>query len=236
MKVNEVIVLAGGLGLRLRGVVRDVPKVMADVNGRPFLSYILDYLGENGFTYAILSVGYKYETIKKYFQEEYKNIKIDYAVEDEPLGTGGAIKRSFELVKGSNAMVINGDTMFRVNYKSFIDFHNEKDSGFSLLLREVDNVERFGSVETDNEDRIVDFSEKGKKSGKGEINGGIYLIDKSFFDKWTFPEKFSIEKEGFEKLYKIYKFYAKVSPGYFIDIGIPEDYIKAQNEFEKFKY
>lgn len=236
MKLQEAIILAGGFGTRLREVVSDIPKVMAPVNGRPFLEYILDYLDQNIFTHVVLSVGYKHEIIHEHFKDKYKSIHIDYAIEEEPLGTGGAIQMAFKQINGYRAMVFNGDTMFRVDMDKIVNFHFSKGFGFSLVLREVENVERFGAVEINSENKIIGFSEKGKKTGTGKINGGVYVIDKKFFKTMDFPEKFSMEKDVFEKMYESYPFFGILCKQYFIDIGVPDDYKRAQNEFEEFEY
>ena len=236
MKLQEAIILAGGFGTRLKEVVNDIPKVMAPVKGRPFLEYILDYLEKNVFTHVVLSVGYKHEIIQEHFKDKYKSIHIDYAIEEEPLGTGGAIQMAFKQINGYRAMVFNGDTMFRVDMDKIVNFHFSKSSVFSLVLREVENVERYGVVEFNNDGKIIDFSEKGKNTGVGKINGGVYVIDKKFFEHMDFPEKFSMEKDGFEKMYESYPFYGILCKQYFIDIGVPDDYKRAQHEFEEFEY
>ncbi len=151
MIVQEAIILAGGFGTRLKDVVSDVPKVMAPVNGRPFLEYLLDYLEDNIIDHVILSVGYKHELIREHFGNRYKSIDIEYAVEDEPLGTGGGIKKAFDFVRGYKALVFNGDTMFRINLEKSFEFHFSKSSEFSIILREVNNVERYGAVELDSQ-------------------------------------------------------------------------------------
>ncbi len=236
MIIQEAIILAGGKGTRLQGVVNDVPKPMALVNGRPFLEYLLDYLDDNVFDHVVLSVGYKNEIIRDHFGNRYKSIDIDYAVEEEPLGTGGAIKKAFELIKERRALVFNGDTMFRLNIERLTYFHQAKSADITIVLREVDNVLRYGSVERDDEMKITGYNEKGTRNGFGLINGGVYLINKNFFDRNDFPEKFSIEKDCFEKMYDTCSIYGLKCRQYFIDIGIPEDYQKAQDDFKRFSY
>jgi len=236
MYTKEAIILAGGLGTRLKGVIKDIPKVMAPVNGRPFLEYILDDLEHNIIDHVVLSVGYKHEVIQDYFKDQYKSISIDYAIEKEPLGTGGGIKKSFDFIKGFRALVFNGDTMFRINLSRIFEFHFSKSSRFSIILRQVDDVSRYGSVEIDDNHKIIRFNEKGLQTGMGRINGGVYLINKSFFKENKFPERFSLEKDCFEKMYEQFPFYGIVCKQYFIDIGIPEDYQKAQNDFKEFEY
>lgn len=227
---KEVIILAGGFGTRLQGVVKDVPKPMAPVNGRPFLTYILDYLIEYQYNKVILSVGYLHEKIEEYFGHQYKSLEIDYAVEMEPLGTGGGIAYAMSKCSSDNVLVINGDTMFKVNLTEFEHFYAAKNCLLSIVLREVEDVSRYGSVTIGNNNMIILFSEKGISAGHGFINGGIYMINRALFDKYPQPKKFSFEKDLMEKYYTRELFYAMPSDGYFIDIGIPEDYARAQNE------
>ncbi len=236
MYTQEAIILAGGKGTRLHGVVDDLPKVMAPVNGRPFLEYVLDHLHDHIIEHVVLSVGYKKEAIMGHFGNRYRDILIDYAIEEEPLGTGGGIRKAFELIRGSRAFVLNGDTLFRLDLVRHFDFHTIRRTDFSVTLREVEDVSRYGAVEIDEDKKIVAFREKGEKRGKGYINGGVYLIHRRFFEKNPFPDKFSIEKDCLEALVDSGQFHGLVCRQYFIDIGIPEDYEKAQHDFEEFAY
>ena len=228
--VKEAIILAGGFGTRLQGVVKDLPKPMAPVNDRPFLTYILDYLIEYQYTKVILSVGYLHEKIEEYFGNQYKTLEIDYAVESEPLGTGGGILFAMSKCVTDNVLVINGDTMFKVDLDAFERFHREKEGLLSIVLREVEDVSRYGSVVIGNDNLIALFAEKMASSGRGFINGGVYLINQKLFEKYPQPQKFSFEKDLMTKFYTQELFYAMPSDGYFIDIGIPEDYARAQEE------
>ena len=232
--MKDAIILAGGFGTRLQQLVKDIPKPMAPVNGRPFLDYQLEYLGNEGIQKVILSVGYLWEQIHEHYGNKYKKIDIDYSVENSPLGTGGGIKKAMTKISTDEVFIINGDTLFMVNLLKFRHFHQSKFSKISIVLRELDNIERFGSVVISGDNRIIDFKEKNENKGKGLINGGIYLINKDFFLEQEFPEKFSIEKDCFEKLYEVHEIYGKVCRQYFLDIGIPEDYKKAQHEFKRF--
>jgi len=234
--IKQAIVLAGGFGTRLQTVVQDVPKPMALINGRPFLDYQLNYLKSFDIQEIIFSVGYKHEHISNYFGNSFKGLKIDYAIENEPLGTGGGILNAFQFVESGAALVVNGDTLFEVNLKHFFDNHQQKQATISLALREIEDVSRYGIVETDANDRIIGFAEKGEKTGRGLINGGIYLIEKEFFVKNTFPKRFSMEKDAFEQYYTTQNFYGFPYKSYFLDIGIPEDYKKAQDEFKELGY
>lgn len=222
--------MAGGFGTRLQGVVKDVPKPMAPVNGRPFLTYILDYLIDYNYAKVILSVGYLHEKIEEYFGNHYKSLEIDYAVETEPLGTGGGIAYAMSKCSTDHILVINGDTMFKVELSAFERFHEERQGLLSIVLREVEDVSRYGSVTIDDDNTIVHFAEKGATEGRGFINGGVYLIDQGLLDTYPQPVKFSFERDLMEKLYATEPFYAMPSDGYFIDIGIPEDYARAQVE------
>jgi D-glycero-alpha-D-manno-heptose 1-phosphate guanylyltransferase len=234
--IKEAIILAGGMGKRLRSVVPDLPKSMAPVNGKPFLDYQFDYLDVFGIDRIILSVGYMHEKIMSHYGHQYKNIRLDYAIEKEPLGTGGALKHAMEMVKVPLVFVLNGDTFFQIDYKKFVDIHRSKESKMTIVLREVEDVSRYGCIERNENRLITGFWEKGQKSGKGYINGGVYIINKRFFQKQNLPEKFSLEKDFFEEIYKKEKIYGLLCRQYFIDIGIPEDYAKAQDEFKDFEY
>ena len=219
----EAIVLAGGFGTRLSTVVSDVPKPMAPIKGRPFLEYLLDDLNEKGINRVILAVGYKKEIIKSYFKEKYKNIDIVYSDEDIPLGTGGAIKKALTLAENEEIFIINGDTFFDVNLKEMYQFHKKNSSKLTLAIKGMEKFDRYGSLILE-EDRIIKFEEK-KYNDKGYINGGIYLINKELLNEKE-KESFSFEKEILENENLKIEKYGYKSEGYFIDIGIPEDYYK----------
>jgi D-glycero-alpha-D-manno-heptose 1-phosphate guanylyltransferase len=223
----EAIVLAGGLGTRLRSVVSDLPKPMAPIGDKPFLEYILRYLQKNGVTRAILSVGYKWETIKGYFGDNFDGIELIYSVEDEPLGTGGAIKKAISQVVSEKVYIINGDTFFDVDLKSL----TLKDSSKLMLsLKHMEKFDRYGCVESDENSLVTAFTEKGYRE-IGNINGGIYLASRDIFDGFNLESIFSFE-EFMQHNFKDLKISSTVFENYFIDIGIPEDYEKAQNEIK----
>lgn len=236
MFIKDAIILAGGLGTRLHGVVDDVPKSMAPINGIPFLEYQLTYLSDWGVKNAILSVGYKKELIMEHFGQHYKDLTITYAIEDEPLGTGGAIKKSMEYVTARNALILNGDTYFRVSFDKLLMIYQIKKSKVMIILKEVQDVSRYGTVKIDYNGKVTGFSEKGKNEGKGFVNGGVYYVNKAFFESFDFPEKFSFERDFFEKYYLEHDFHGMVCNQYFLDIGVPEDYKKAQDEFKEFEH
>jgi D-glycero-alpha-D-manno-heptose 1-phosphate guanylyltransferase len=231
----EAIILAGGLGTRLQQVISDLPKSMAQVNGRPFVEYLLNYLRGQGITKFILSVGHKKEAIETHLGSRFMNIPIEYAIEEEPLGTGGGIRNAFKLVNGDTAFVLNGDSMFRMGMSSLIQLHSDARADITIALRYLDDTERYGAVMIDNDRRIIGFTEKGGEAGPGYINGGIYLINKKYLLSDRFRDKFSIEKDCFEKYFQESRFFGFPSRGYFLDIGIPEDFYRAQHEFRPFE-
>ena len=236
LKMTEAIVLAGGLGTRLQKVVADVPKPMAVVNELPFLEYIFRYLLHYNFKSVILSVGYKHEVIKEYFGDIYLGMTVDYAVEDEPLGTGGAISLSLQQTIGNDVLVINGDTFFDVDLAQLYSKYIVNNADLAIALRQVDDVSRYGAVVTNEKSVMTNYLEKNASLGEGWINGGMYILRKSEFTKISFPQKYSFEKEYLEKLFLNGTIYGFQFKGYFIDIGIPEDYYRAQDEFKKFPY
>lgn len=240
--VKEAIILAGGFGTRLLSVVSDVPKPMAPVNGKPFLDYQLLYLKHFGVTAVVLSVGYLHEKIISHYKDSFQGIKIAYSIEQEPLGTGGGIRKAMELCTQSNVLVLNGDSFFEIDLHSFSHHHYAFESDATLALREVSDASRYGTIELspaygDRGRKIISFKEKSGLNQKGIINAGVYLLNKECFLKNTAEGiNFSIEKDFFEKNTGKLNFFGCLYNSYFIDIGIPEDYTKAQNEFKGFKY
>lgn len=224
----EAIVLAGGKGTRLQSVVSDVPKPMAPIGDMPFLEYILKYLKRNGVHRVILSVGYKRDIIQNYFSNSFEGIELVYSSEDEPLGTGGAIKKALEQVKTDELYIINGDTFFDIDLQQLALQENSK---IVLALKTMHDFDRYGCVECDKKNVVTNFSEKEYRTS-GNINGGIYLISKNIFQNYELEEIFSFE-EFMQKEYNNLNITAKIFDGYFIDIGIPEDYERAQTELKK---
>ena len=230
------IILAGGLGTRLRSVISDLPKPMAPVAGHPFLHYIFLYLQKQGITDVVLSVGYKSEVIKEFFGDKYAGINIRYAVENEPLGTGGGIRQAMSLID-SDAYVLNGDTFFDVDLKDLYEFYTMRASDIALALKRMHHFDRYGTVEIGNKDRVLQFQEKRYKA-EGLINGGVYVINKNLFKKveeiedTILSQRFSFEKDILEKHLLPLHYQGKEFGGYFIDIGIPEDYERAQTDFK----
>jgi len=246
--IKEAIILAGGFGTRLKDITKDKPKPMVEIKGQPFLAYLFDFLIKQKIRTAILSVFYKFEVIKAYFGEQYKDLSIIYAVEKEPLGTGGAIKNSLNYVKSDEVFVLNGDTFFDIEMKNFYKMHKSKNSKFSIALKRIEEDEsRYGFVIIDKSNKIIGYQEKivkqreekaieDRKNVEKGINGGFYIINKGFFLSLAEEEKFSLEKDFLEKYYKNHCFYGFLFDKYFIDIGVPETYERAKRDFENFKY
>ena len=230
---GEAIILAGGLGTRLKEAVPDTPKSMALINGRPFLEYQLDYLDRWGLRRVILSVGYGKEKIMDHFGGQYKSLQIVYSVEEEPLGTGGAIISALQHVEGFSVFIFNGDTYFDVNLQRLDDFRRIKEADICLAMRFEIDPARFGMLEFDNNNRIIRFYEKPDGIEEGYINGGVYIVRKDFLLRFGLPEKFSFEKDFLQKYYQTEEIYGMRCFSYFRDIGIPEDYQKAIDEFKR---
>lgn len=235
--LKEAIILAGGFGTRLQTVVSDVPKPMAPVNNEPFLNYVFNYLKHYNIEHVVLSTGYLSEKISEYYKNEYIGIKISYTKEAEPLGTGGGIRLALEKCLTNKILVLNGDSFFDVDLNSYYNKHNSFKSDCSLALRKVDNASRYGTIKLDAAFVIKAFKEKDSVEQPGLINGGVYILNRELFLNETEANKsFSIEKDFFEKRVDQLKIFGFEYQGYFIDIGIPEDYKKAQDDFRNFKY
>ena len=230
-----VIILAGGLGNRLRSVIGGIPKSMAEINSRPFLEYLLGFLARQSIKEVILSVGYKAEAIKDHFRDQYDGMTIQYAVEDQPLGTGGAIRNALQFVKDNDIFVMNGDTLFPISLATLLKFHKSKVSCITLALKFMKDLERYGKVTIDAEGRITGFVEK-QPGDSGLINGGIYIISRGVFDHISVPDRFSFETDFLEKNYRQKPTYGLPFDDYFIDIGVPFDYERAKTELKKFEH
>jgi D-glycero-alpha-D-manno-heptose 1-phosphate guanylyltransferase len=225
---REAVILAGGLGTRLRGVIDDLPKSMAPVNDRPFLVYILDQLSRHRITRAILAVGYRHQDIISYFGNKFKKIDLVYSIESQPLGTGGAILKAAEYVTTDSFLVLNGDTLFNIDLEDFRKSFKFSNASLSAALKPMTDFERYGSVTVEDK-RIISFNEK-KYCSEGLINGGIYILRKEWIGKNAPSPEFSFEKDILEKRVASDIITGFISDAYFIDIGIPEDYERANLE------
>jgi D-glycero-alpha-D-manno-heptose 1-phosphate guanylyltransferase len=231
MVVTEAIILAGGLGTRLREAVPDLPKCMAPVAGRPFVSYVIDALRMQGIQRFVFSLGYMADTIETYLATEYPTLDYITVIEKEPLGTGGAIRLCLEAIQGDQVLIANGDTLFKVDVRQMEAVHLKKNSTCTLALKPMRQFERYGCVLLEPDGVISRFQEK-RFYEEGLINGGIYLLDKKLFLQQALPQKFSFETVFLEPGAAKGILYGSVQDGYFIDIGIPEDFRKAQTDLQ----
>jgi D-glycero-alpha-D-manno-heptose 1-phosphate guanylyltransferase len=231
MVIREAIILAGGLGTRLRSAVPDLPKCMAPVNGQPFLTYVINHLLSQGVTHFIFSLGYKSEAIVEFLERDFPTLLFKTSIEDEPLGTGGAIKKACTLAKDKSVLITNGDTLFKIDVNEIAGFHALSGANCSLSLKPMTNFSRYGVVEIDNDNIIKSFKEK-QNYESGLINGGTYALHIHKFLDENLPEKFSFETDYLEKYYNKRKMLGIAQDEYFIDIGIPEDYARAQIELK----
>ena len=229
MEQISAIILAGGKGTRLKSKLAVLPKPMAPIGEKPFLTYILDYLSNFGINEAILAVGYKYQYIIDHFGARYKNIRLKYAIEDEPLGTGGAILNAMQESTSQHFLVLNGDSIFALNLRQFSKKYFHFKHPIQLALLKLNDTGRYGTVEVNEDGMLRAFKEKsGDKDSL--INSGIYMISRAFLEKAAPEKKFSFEKQILESPDYCNKFSTQIEDAYFIDIGIPEDYEKAQLE------
>ena len=224
----ECIVLAGGMGTRLRSVVAALPKCLAPVAGRPFLAWLLDDLREAGFNHVILSLGYRHEDVEAWLVGHPDRDHISCVVEDLPLGTGGGVRLALTRAREDEVFVLNGDSWFGVDYPAMRSFHRASGATATLALKQMYDFSRYGEVVCDADGRISAFREK-QPCAAGLINGGIYLLRRDALQ--AMPEKFSLEKDFFEPLSTRGALAGFRSDGYFIDIGIPEDFARAQLDF-----
>ncbi|WP_087698948.1 D-glycero-D-manno-heptose 1-phosphate guanosyltransferase [Campylobacter jejuni] len=219
----QAIILCGGLGTRLKSVIKDIPKPMAPINDKPFLEFIFEYLKKQSVKEVILAVSYKYEVIKEYFKDEFLGIKIKYSIEKEPLGTGGAIKEALKFIK-NELYVLNGDTFFDIDLSKL----KLDKSKICLALKQMNDFDRYGTINIDKHGLVISFKEKVFKK-QGLINGGIYLLTKDIFNEFDLEKKFSFE-EFLQENYKKLKARACIFDDYFIDIGVPSDYERFSDE------
>jgi D-glycero-alpha-D-manno-heptose 1-phosphate guanylyltransferase len=223
---DEVVVLAGGFGTRLRGVVSDVPKPLAPVRGQPFLAYLLDAFAQQNIRRVILATGYMGDVLPKVLGHTWRGMALDYVQESEPLGTGGAIANAAALVTGDAFFVANGDTFLSLDYAVFARFASEYSAAIGIALAKVPDVGRYGAVELDGA-RVRRFSEKGG-TGAGFINAGTYYVQRSAVQAFPDARAFSFETEVLAPMTGSGSMVAFTHTHDFIDIGVPEDYQLAQ--------
>ncbi|MFC1633242.1 nucleotidyltransferase family protein [Planctomycetota bacterium] len=227
--INAVI-LAGGFGTRLQSVVSDKPKVLAEVSGRPFLTYLLDQIASAGIRQVVICVGYMAEKIRDCLGETYGPLSISYSYEDEPLGTGGALRLALPHVSSDTVLVMNGDSYIDVHLSAYASWFFPKNGRAALLLTRVPDAARYGRVILNENEGIVAFKEKQEDSGTGWINAGVYLIKRSLIASIPMGMPYSLEREFFPSLAGKDLFGCRTE-GRFIDIGTPESYAETKTFF-----
>jgi D-glycero-alpha-D-manno-heptose 1-phosphate guanylyltransferase len=227
---TTAVILAGGLGTRLLPVVADRPKVLAEIHGRPFVSYLLDQLAAVGLRHVVLCTGFRAELVQSTLGPSYRGMELHYSPEETALGTGGALRSCSPLLRSDPVLVLNGDSYCEVDLRQFWSFHHAGNAKASLVLTQVADCSRFGKVCTDAEDRISSFEEKGAVSSPGWINAGIYLLCREWLDKIASNRPISLEREVFPR-WTGPEFFAFRGGGRFLDIGTPETYAAAAEFF-----
>lgn len=229
----QAVLLAGGLGTRLRSVVNDRPKPMALIENKPFMEYVVHELSRHGITDIIFAVGYKGSMVEEYFKDGKDfGVRVSYSYEEEPLGTAGAIKLAGKMIEDEKFFVLNADTFYQIDYSRLVSLGEEKALDMSLVLREVPDVSRYGEAVL-SDHMLTGFNEKTSESRPGTINGGVYLMTKPLLQE--IPEgKVSLENDMIPKWLKEgRRLGGFVNDGYFIDIGIPEDYFRFMEDVKK---
>lgn len=227
--ITEAIILAGGLGTRLRSAVPDLPKCMAPVNGVPFIAYVVNHFQAQGIRHFIFALGYKSEAFESFLHTVLPAGNYELSIENEPLGTGGAIQLACSKTRNVNVIVANGDTLFSIGITKLSAFHVQKNAQCTLALKPMTDYSRYGSVKLNEDQSVEGFTEK-QYVAEGLINGGVYVLNVPAFLNKKLPDKFSFEKGYLERFYNEGKIFGMAANEYFIDIGIPEDYKRAQIE------
>jgi len=235
-RVMRAVILAGGLGKRLRGVLGDRPKSMAPLLGKPFLQHQIERLEEYNIREIVLCVGYLANQIESYFEDGARfGVKIRYAVEKEPLGTAGALKNAGNHLNHETFLALNGDSYSKVDLAKFIQFHREKEGKGTVLLTRVSHPQDYGVVKVDENHRIIGFFEKPEKASScGTINAGIYLLEPEVLSYIPQGRAISLERETFPYLMKEKApLFGYLTPDYFIDIGTPQKYAQIQSDMKE---
>jgi D-glycero-alpha-D-manno-heptose 1-phosphate guanylyltransferase len=229
-KEIKALILAGGLGTRLRSLVSDRPKPMAQVGGKPFLEYQIERLRAHGFEDLVLCVGYLAHHVQDYFDDGRDwGVHIDYAVETEPLGTAGAIKNAQKFIGEDAFLVLNGDSYLEVDLRGLVQFHQRWRSADPQAIATVavvasDDTSAYGKVELDERARLLRFGEK-VEAGPGWINGGVYVLEPTLLDSISLGVAVSLETETLPLILESnHHVLGYLVQGFFVDIGTPEGY------------
>lgn len=229
MPAEQAIVLAGGFGTRLREVVADLPKPLAPVAGRPFLAWILDTMAGAGMRRIVLATGYMSEAVERFAGHRWEGVELAYSREDSPLGTGGAVRRAARQLDDGGTHIVNGDTFLRYDPAALEAATVAAGGDAGVALARVDDVSRYGAVDVA-DGRVHRFQEKGG-AGPGLVNAGCYYLSARALDGLPRKDAFSLEREVLEPMAASGGLVAFDDTSGFIDIGVPEDYHRAQGLF-----
>ncbi|MCF8236736.1 MAG: HAD-IIIA family hydrolase [Saprospiraceae bacterium] len=227
MMPDLAIILAGGKGTRLQSVVSDLPKPLAPVGGRPFLAWQLDHLAAQGIQTVVLSIGHMADAFEELIGHQWKGMTLLYVREEQPLGTGGAIRRAWKDLDNPCAWVLNGDTYTDFSWSSLWAFHQASSARCTLALKQMSRFDRYGTVKIDGNGKVIGFVEK-QAVDLGLINAGVYLVDRNILDDAPPQERFSFEQDVLEVQVTGGKLAGMPVRGHFLDIGVPDDYHLAQ--------
>lgn len=220
-------ILAGGLGTRLRSVITNQPKVLAEVSGAPFLEIVLRQIKEAGITKVVLCTGYLANQIESTFGYQWHGLELIYSKENCPLGTAGALRLAFPCLSEQTVLVLNGDSFYRGRLDLLITSHNELQARTTLLLARVENTGRFGTVEIASSGAVQRFAEKDQtRVGPGWVSAGVYVMEREVIAMVPQGRSVSLERETFPALIGSGLF-AFCGKGQFLDIGTPESYGQA---------
>jgi D-glycero-alpha-D-manno-heptose 1-phosphate guanylyltransferase len=220
-------ILTGGLGTRLRTVVSDRPKALAQVGDRPFVCYLLDQLCKFPISQAVLCTGYMGKMIESCLGKSYRNLTLIYSQEPLALGTAGALRLALPFLKTAQVLVLNGDSFCDVDFGALMDSHKEWKASITIAVKSFSDTRRYGTVIRNDEGEIVFFKEKGEEKGAGLINAGIYVLDYGVIKIIPPDTQLSLERDVFP-LYLGQSLHGFMTDGFFIDIGIPGDYARAK--------
>ena len=224
------IILAGGLGTRLRSIIADRPKPLAEIRGRPFLAYLLDQLIASGVNLVVLSTGYFGEQVRAAFGDSYGSLRLLYSQEASPLGTAGALRLALSLFDSDPVLVMNGDSFFEADLTTFWEWHCARTADATLLLAEASDTKRYGRVHVDDAGLVLGFEEKNHNGGAGWINAGVYLLTRRLVETIPANRAVSLEREMFPSWIGR-GLYGYRSKGRFLDIGTPESLAVARDFF-----
>jgi len=224
------VILAGGLGTRLRPVVGENPKVLASVRNRPFLAYLLEQIAQANIRHAVLCIGYRGDQVRSVLGDTYAGIRLVYSQESSPLGTAGALRLAMPLLQSDPILVMNGDSLCEADFQAFGAWHLTRTADATLLLTQVPDTRRFGRVQVDEEGRVLAFEEKDGRNTPGWINAGVYLISRRLIQAIPASGAVSLEREVFPA--RVGRgLYGYRSQGRFLDIGTPDAYAMAEQFF-----